>query len=193
MGLKVNKIENTLEYGVIYDLGLPIRFYFKKDGSFDGIEIFSQHASKRDHKLIDELLQKLGEAIGINHTYLVEAHKEEPNSVIYEDNVIRVKASHRPSNDGDKITIKYKGQDLQLIGFAEVINKENGKTEFLMKQKNGKRILIYPLAHSTILKSFLWYLIEGHLGYEIVDMRDIIDYHDKLEKKFGKHDKSDGR
>ena len=79
--MKVNKITNLKNYGVIFDVGYPIRFYFKKDGSFDGIEVVVENASDRDHLLIKELCLKLARALKITHYYEVEkskdfAHKE---------------------------------------------------------------------------------------------------------------------
>jgi len=60
--MKVNKIEETKEYGVVFDVELPVRFYFNKDGSFDGIEVTVERASERDVELIKELMVMLSEA-----------------------------------------------------------------------------------------------------------------------------------
>jgi len=60
--MKVNKIEETENYGCIFDVALPVRFYFNKDGSFDGIEVAVEKASDRDQALVEELMKRLVEA-----------------------------------------------------------------------------------------------------------------------------------
>ena len=72
--MKVNKIEQTKQYGAIFDVGLPVRFYFNKDGSFDGIEVSVETATKRDQKLISELCLMLAKATGINYTYTIKSN-----------------------------------------------------------------------------------------------------------------------
>lgn len=61
--IKVSKITNTPNYGIIYDVDLPIRFFFNKDGSFDGIEAHVEDALERDQKLIAELCRDLAAAL----------------------------------------------------------------------------------------------------------------------------------
>lgn len=54
---------------------LPVRFFFRKDGSFDGIEIYVEHALERDIKLSDELLRDLSKALDLRFGYTIERDK----------------------------------------------------------------------------------------------------------------------
>jgi len=74
--LKVNKL-STKQYHTIFDVHLPIRFFFNADGSFDGIEVSVEDASERDEKLADELCQTLGSAVGIPFKYTILREPEE--------------------------------------------------------------------------------------------------------------------
>lgn len=38
--MKVSKVIETKVYGEIYTVALPVRFFFNKDGSYDGIEVY---------------------------------------------------------------------------------------------------------------------------------------------------------
>lgn len=75
--IKVHKIEETKNYGNIFDVNLPVRFYFDKDGSFDGIEVYVENATERDKQLIEELCTKLGKATEIKFTYKKERNKDD--------------------------------------------------------------------------------------------------------------------
>ena len=57
--LNVIKVENTPNYGAIYTVSLPVRFYFNKDGGYDGIEFATEGATENELSLIKELLEKL--------------------------------------------------------------------------------------------------------------------------------------
>lgn len=83
--MKVNKIEETKHYGNIFDVFLPVRFFFNKDGSFDGIEITQEKPTgrcasrsyKRDEELIEELCNKLAISTGIEYVYRAEEKEED--------------------------------------------------------------------------------------------------------------------
>ena len=51
----VVKTADTKFYGDIFDVTLPVRFYFNKDGSFDGIEVYVADATESEQKLVIEL------------------------------------------------------------------------------------------------------------------------------------------
>lgn len=74
---RVNKIEETANYGNIFDVFFPVRFYFNKDGSFDGIEVTQENPTKRDEELIEELCEKLAKATGIEYVYRAEEKEED--------------------------------------------------------------------------------------------------------------------
>ena len=77
--MRVNKIRETSEYGELFDVALPIRFYFNKDGSFDGIDVHVEGASQRDKDLVEELCKKLAEALGIGYFYSVSKENNDEN------------------------------------------------------------------------------------------------------------------
>lgn len=60
--MRVSKVIETKVYGAIYTVALPIRFFFNKDGSYDGLDVHVKGASERDQELIKELMIKLVEA-----------------------------------------------------------------------------------------------------------------------------------
>lgn len=57
---KVVKVENTPNYGVIYTVMLPVRFYFNKDGSYDRICFDARKTTEKESELVKELNDKLG-------------------------------------------------------------------------------------------------------------------------------------
>jgi len=187
--LRVNKIVPTKsEYGLIYDVALPIRFFFSKDGSFDGIEVSVEKATEQENKIVEDLLKELAQATGKQYYRLV-GKVEDENEVIYEDNIIKVRHDDGEDSDEDKVTVQYKGTPFKLIGFDEVTSRENGKTEFLLKVKpDKKQVLVYPLRIRNLLKPGILVFIIEQLGYSLIDMRDILDHHETLEKKFQKSD-----
>jgi len=74
--LMVNKIKGFGGYDEVFDIGFPTRFYFNKDGSFDGIEVSVEGGSERDNLLVRELCLKLARATGITHYYKAESDDE---------------------------------------------------------------------------------------------------------------------
>ena len=74
--IKVSKITDTPNYSIIYDVNLPVRFFFKNDGSFDGIEVHVEDALERDKTLIAELCSDLCKALGIKFGYTIEKEDE---------------------------------------------------------------------------------------------------------------------
>lgn len=60
--MKVSKVIETKVYGAIYTVALPVRFFFNKDDSYDGIEVHVEGALERDQELVKELMVKLSEA-----------------------------------------------------------------------------------------------------------------------------------
>ena len=74
--IRVNKIKGFNKYGEVFDIGFPTRFYFNKDGSFDGIEVSVEGGSERDNVLVRELCLKLAQATGITHYYKAEREDE---------------------------------------------------------------------------------------------------------------------
>lgn len=186
--MKVNKIVPTKgEYGLIYDVALPVRFYFNKDGSFDGIEFSVEKATEEERSLVDALLKELPSSMGKYHYHLV-GENANAKEVIYADNVMKVYHDEGDS-DRDEITVKFKGVKYNLIGFDEVENKDTHKTEFLLKIRHDKKLaLVYPIRIRNILKPSILLFILEQLGWEIRDMREIFSHHEKLERKFEKHD-----
>lgn len=59
--IKVNKLSSDT-YPLMFDTYLPIRWFFVEDDKFDGIEVDVDKVSKRDQKLINELLEALRKA-----------------------------------------------------------------------------------------------------------------------------------
>ena len=74
--MNINKISNTPQYETIFDVSLPIRFYFNYGGGFDGIEVMVEDATERDQELVEELLLILAKATGIKFKYKVERDEE---------------------------------------------------------------------------------------------------------------------
>lgn len=61
---RVVKIANTPNYGTVFSVNLPVRFFFNEDGSYDGIEVHVEHATPNEQALITELCQMLRDARG---------------------------------------------------------------------------------------------------------------------------------
>ncbi len=60
-GFKILKVLETSVYGENFMVEFPVRFFFDKDGSFDGLDINTEHAPERDQALVKELCEKLSE------------------------------------------------------------------------------------------------------------------------------------
>lgn len=60
---KIRKIpSSTGSYQPIYEVKLTTKFFFLKDGTFDGIEVDVEGRPKEEQKLVLELCRKLAEA-----------------------------------------------------------------------------------------------------------------------------------
>lgn len=192
MSLKVNKIVPTKgEYGLIFDVALPVRFYFNKDGTFDGIEISAEKTNEKEGKLAEELCQELAQATG-KQSYKLVGKIEDEQEVIYRDSVIKVYHDEGDS-ERDGIAVKFKGVRYNLVGFDEVEDKDTHKTEFLLKIRHDKKLaLVYPMRIRNILKPSVLLFILEELGWEIKNMREILAHQEKLERQFEKHDARKG-
>jgi len=69
LDMKVSKVLETEQYGNIYSVDLPIRFFFNKDGSYDGIEVHVENTSDRDQELVKELCEKLTQTLPSSEKY----------------------------------------------------------------------------------------------------------------------------
>lgn len=57
--VKVIKVIETKVYGPIFTVHLPVRFFFNRDGSYDGLEVYVKDASDGEQELIRELIEML--------------------------------------------------------------------------------------------------------------------------------------
>jgi len=58
--MKVLKSERLIsKYGAIYDVSVPVRFFFNKDGSYDGLEFAVEGCNSKEVEVIRELTLRL--------------------------------------------------------------------------------------------------------------------------------------
>ena len=65
--MKVREIASET-YGRVIEIRLPTRYYWNKDGTFDGFEMTISKMSKEDFVLVQEVLQQM--------QFLVKNNKE---------------------------------------------------------------------------------------------------------------------
>ena len=52
--IKIYKINETKNYGKCFVTNLPVKFFFNKDGSYDGFEINVCNCTEKEKKLLEE-------------------------------------------------------------------------------------------------------------------------------------------
>lgn len=49
------------QYSDIYEVKIPVSFYFNKDGTYDGLAFYTEDITEEEAKILEELLDKLAE------------------------------------------------------------------------------------------------------------------------------------
>jgi hypothetical protein len=69
----------TKEYGEVVEIRVPTRFYWNKDGAFDGIEFgeFKTKLQPWEEAMVNKCLEAVGVAIGSDVAWIGEGEDEE--------------------------------------------------------------------------------------------------------------------
>jgi len=176
--MRILKIVSTCgKYAKIFDVDLPISFYFDTDDMLEKIEINATAKTEKEKMLMKEL----------KNLCSLNPITEPQDEMLYADDIIKVTKSKFLSEDNE-IKIKHKGKFWHLIDFNTI--KDEGKYVCHIKiKKNQEQMLIYPINEekTEAILEFLSFLT-AKLNFSLIDIRDIIDYLDKLDKDFGKID-----